>query len=486
VGGADGEIAAARARLRAARRAGDAEDSAVAAYNLGLLLEEVDDLDGAVEAYRLAAGSDHPDARPMAAVNLGMLLDGRGDPEGARAAYQVAIDSSHPDQLPLAALDLGALLQEHGDVTGARAAYQLAIDSSHPEHAPRASVNLGILLEDGGDLAGARLAYAAAVDSGHADAAPRALRLLGAMPPAGDEGGYRLDSAALATLTRTFWTSRGWRVRGEDEASRPGWRETEEAIAAGVMFDPPEWSPTHDELIAAARAAAAAVGAQAVAEAFLASLSSRRLDLRSALGSYALARVLPEHALEPGPEYRCAVCGLHVHSWEMDRNELSFERFRWGGVRREDPGYVAFDLLQFARAPLRTASAEDLEIGRSLLRAIRRLPEGTTAAEAARRLRVPAGNRQERVALLDILGVCGILESPGRPGFSEGFVPWSARSWPARFVELSYPACWWRAEYGVSAANLERFLPQLAGAAPEMKVLGSRQSSATNSRRRSI
>ena len=41
-------------------------------------------------------------------VNLGVLLEEQGDLEGARAAYQQAIDTGHPDQAPRAMLNLGA------------------------------------------------------------------------------------------------------------------------------------------------------------------------------------------------------------------------------------------------------------------------------------------------------------------------------------------------------------------------------------------
>ena len=42
--------------------------------------------------------SGHPEQAPKAMVNLGVLLDEQGDVEGARAAYQQAIDSGHPEQ----------------------------------------------------------------------------------------------------------------------------------------------------------------------------------------------------------------------------------------------------------------------------------------------------------------------------------------------------------------------------------------------------
>ena len=113
-----------------------------------------------------------PDAAPKAEYNLGILLKEQGDIEGARAAYQRAIDSGHLDAAPMAAFNLGVLLKEQGDIEGARAAYQRAIDSGHPDAAPMAAFNLGILLEEQGDIEGARAAYQRAIDSGHPELAP--------------------------------------------------------------------------------------------------------------------------------------------------------------------------------------------------------------------------------------------------------------------------------------------------------------------------
>lgn len=49
----------------------------------------------------------------------------------------------------------------------------------------------------------------------------------------------------------------------------------------------------------------ALVPVQEAGEAFLASLSTRRLDLRSALGSWAVARYLPEHAFTSADRVFC-------------------------------------------------------------------------------------------------------------------------------------------------------------------------------------
>jgi len=46
----------------------------------------------------------------------------------------------------------------------------------------------------------------------------------------------------------------------------------------------------------------------------------------------------------------CAVCGLNEREVEIDWDVMNFERFKWGGVRRDDLTYVWLDLRQFAAA----------------------------------------------------------------------------------------------------------------------------------------
>ncbi|MEV8635740.1 tetratricopeptide repeat protein, partial [Streptosporangium sp. NPDC051023] len=176
--GEQGEVEGARAAYQLAIDSGHPDEAPKAAVNLGVLLGEQGEVEGARAAYQLAIDSGH-DQAPTAAGNLGILLKQQGEVEGARAAYQLAIDSGHPDQAPKAAFNLGVLLGEQGDPEGARAAYQLAIDSGHPDQAPTAAVNLGVLLGEQGDPEGARAAYQLAIDSGHPDQAPRAAFNLG-------------------------------------------------------------------------------------------------------------------------------------------------------------------------------------------------------------------------------------------------------------------------------------------------------------------
>lgn len=102
------------------------------------------------------------------------------------------------------------------------------------------------------------------------------------------------------------------------------------------MFDAPV-RLSHDAVVEDVRRLVGATSLDVVANAFLASLPTRRLDLRSALGSYVVARYLPDHSFAPHRgTHSCAICGLPDGEREIDRNVLSFERFKWGGVRRDD------------------------------------------------------------------------------------------------------------------------------------------------------
>jgi hypothetical protein len=57
--------------------------------------------------------------------------------------------------------------------------------------------------------------------------------------------------------------------------------------------------------------------------------------------------------------------------------------------------------------------------------------------------------------LVDILGVCSVLETTAHCGYAEQFVP--DREIPGkRFVAHVYPACWWTADDGVNREPLKR------------------------------
>ena len=86
-----------------------------ALVNLGRLLHEEGDLDGAEEMYRAAATVEPAAARPR--YNLGVVLDDRGRAAEAIGAYRRALELD--PGLAAAHYNLSRLLQARGDRPGA-------------------------------------------------------------------------------------------------------------------------------------------------------------------------------------------------------------------------------------------------------------------------------------------------------------------------------------------------------------------------------
>ncbi|MFS0705082.1 hypothetical protein AB6N23_11220 [Cellulomonas sp. 179-A 9B4 NHS] len=270
---------------------------------------------------------------------------------------------------------------------------------------------------------------------------------------------YQVGPKALRPLMDAFWSPQGWRL----PPRIPVGADLDRAVTSGIMFRDPVLRD-HDAWVDAARRAAEALTLDEVSDAFVGSLRSRRLDLRSALGSYAVARHLPRHEYEADDEgFLCAVCGMPGLAEPQDVNVLNFERFRWGGVRHDDIRYIAFDLEQFARAPREPVDEAAVALGNRLLEVLRAATPRETATSVRDRLGLIRGNRDERSSLLDILGLCGVLRTAAHPGYMTGFARYDERALPPHHhVERMYPVCWWRGSDGVDALAVSTFLGRLA------------------------
>lgn len=256
-----------------------------------------------------------------------------------------------------------------------------------------------------------------------------------------------VDRRALKTLFDTFWTSSGWR---NEESRRTLPADFEYAKRAGLMFD--EVQLSHGEIVERSLAAARGVARQAVANAFVVSLASRRLEYRSALGSFAVLKRFPRHA-PPPLRKTCRVCGIFGPlAHPEDLNVLNFERYKWGGVRHAAPLYASLDLQLFQKLPHVIPTAADISVLNGVLNAIEAAPEGTSSAVLEKRLAtVIKSNKSERDVLVGILGLCGVLATAAHPGYLERFVQWSERELPARrFIDMPYAACWWQRSDGIN------------------------------------
>ena len=268
----------------------------------------------------------------------------------------------------------------------------------------------------------------------------------------------RIDPRALKILKDTFWEKNRWKLP-------PRYTDPDDlryAIEAGVMFHPR--SLNHDERVAWVRGAVTHVDAGFVGRQFLASLSTRRLDRRSALGSRAYAKHFPEHPQAPRRpnDTLCMVCGDGELMTNTDLNLENFYRHHWGGFMHTKPLYAAFDLEQARWLDDCEPAKRDIEIMQRVLDVIAGLPpEGTPNDIVRRTARLFPSKASERRILLNILGYCGVLEARGHPGWSERFVtfretmafPGTPRNdWP-------YPIVWWRGIEGINDKALRAAFP---------------------------
>lgn len=262
-----------------------------------------------------------------------------------------------------------------------------------------------------------------------------------------------VDKRALKILIDTYWSSAGWKPTA---GQSPNDEDFAYAKSKGLMFDPVEL--THLDGVSRLINAVARTNRRQVADAFLASLSTRRLDWRSALGSYAVFEHMPAHTPHDS-ERSCPVCGLYLHATPYDFNVLNFMRHKWGGVRHHLVEYALMDLEIFMGIEAPKPVAEDRAIFRSLIRVMSSVGPDVSSAKLQSHLKpLIKSNKGERDVLIAILGYCGILGTAEYPGYSDEFVPSRKRRLPDRhFIDMPYPACWWSGAAGLNQQKLAEY-----------------------------
>ncbi len=252
-----------------------------------------------------------------------------------------------------------------------------------------------------------------------------------------------LDKVAVDILFRKHWSPKGW-IKGEILPA-----EFDYAKQAGVMFDPIDLE--HDAVIRRAIEIQKQIRVEDVGNAFLASLSSRRMDWRSALGSFAAIVHLPAHTFRHRKKWQtCAVCGEYPNSKSEDLNILSFERLKWGGVRHDQPSYAMLDLEWFTSRPAPKPTDEDLKIFRSVIDRISQLDFTARPRDIENCIMgLFPSNKNERRAFIAIFGMAGILIPRNLPAWGE-YPFHSERKHPSNKNDWHYPVLWWTGEDGIN------------------------------------
>jgi hypothetical protein len=238
--------------------------------------------------------------------------------------------------------------------------------------------------------------------------------------------GKYMDKKAKNILFKTYWKN-GW-IDHKERQTNP--IDFEYAKSKGLMFEP--LTIIHDQCLDKIFEILPTISIDKVATAFLSSLSNRRLDWRSSLASYFIAKQLTPHKYTRAlsgqsfdrngtiinQSYTCGICrelkygiiGDENYKNE-DLNVLNFERIKWGGVRHGQLIYTLFDLQQLQAEEIPTPSTEDIEIFKNILATIDNSQPLDYPSALEKNLRtVIKSTKDERKILIEILACIDILK----------------------------------------------------------------------------
>jgi hypothetical protein len=236
-----------------------------------------------------------------------------------------------------------------------------------------------------------------------------------------------MDKKAKNILFQTYWKN-GW-IDSKVRKTNP----TDFAYAKekGLMFDP--LTILHDDCVKKIIEIVTKITIEDVAKAFLSSLSTRRLDWRSGIASYFIAKLFTPHKYTPAVSghsyengkivytaYTCGICrdlkyGIIGDEFyeNVDLNVLNFERIKWGGVRHGKLIYTFFDLEQFSKEQITEPTKEDIEIFRRILDTVNSCKQGDYPSALRDKIKdVPnlKSSKDERSIILEILACIDVLK----------------------------------------------------------------------------
>ncbi len=127
--------------------------------------------------------------------------------------------------------------------------------------------------------------------------------------------------------------------------------------------------------------------------------------------------------------------------------------------------YAALDLELFAKVDRKEATSANFEALERVLSAARHMAASARVNNLSKAIAgLLPSNEAERRVLIEILAICGVLAVPGKPGYLERFTT-RARVNEDRpgdhSNDWSYPAVWWRGEYGVNESIVQQCFPML-------------------------
>ncbi|MGZ9586688.1 hypothetical protein [Paenibacillus marinisediminis] len=258
-----------------------------------------------------------------------------------------------------------------------------------------------------------------------------------------------MDSKAKKILMNSFWSSGRWREGGFSCSDE----DFQYAKSKGLMFDPVTLS--HDECVLKLKELhKQTITKEKAVRAFLHSLSTRKVYLRSALSSFALTHDLPIHTFAQTPAEKLTYCAcgdcndrkliVNEQYVDEDLNVLNFERIKWGGVRLNWLIYCLMDLEFLSEEEEFEVRSVDIAILKQMIEAVEACAEKDAARQLEKRWKdIFPANQYERDFVLEIWGYAGLLQSQN-----------DYRKERGRGTDFMSMATW-RGEDGYSAEKLE-------------------------------
>jgi len=255
-----------------------------------------------------------------------------------------------------------------------------------------------------------------------------------------------MDREAKQILFKTYWSSSGWTENRDINKE-----DFEYAKSKGLMFDPLQID--HENLCKSISEKINRIDKERIINGFVVSLSTRNLQFRSFLSSYAIARVIENHQYKSATNRFCAICGVYGKEIQtIDLNVLNFEKLKWGGVRLMHLEYVNFDLSQIEKVEFPRPNKDNLTLLKQLKELILCSENEDRPRQLEKRLaKLIKSNASEREVILNIFGICGILETENQKGFFENNIPMNERELrPVSKTDWSYPVDWWQGKFGIN------------------------------------
>lgn len=223
-----------------------------------------------------------------------------------------------------------------------------------------------------------------------------------------------VDKKAKRILFNYFWKN-GWI---DDSKMHINEEDFLYAKEKGLMFDFSKEIIKYDELIKNISNLIKEIDFNDTVKAFLCSLSSRAIHLRSFVSSYYLGQKIISYDFSKNENIENEFYkkyNIIVDDFKLEhQNVYNFEKYKWGGVRLEQLSYIYFDLREFSKIDFEfNPTKEDINIFNAILEKIDSYNMKNDSANKMQKVLkdILKSSKYERIILLEILAYLDILEA---------------------------------------------------------------------------